>query len=140
MLAERQPHRPRDMLITPLGPEGKSTKIHTTLLLHAFTSLFSRTAWIRRYQKCKTSLDLTETTDDGVWGCSGISWTICKQSAPCYRQITTSTPHHSIFTGRMFFMTPNQQCQSTEGKALGPEDKSTKIDNRAQIHLCIQQQ
>ena len=46
---------------------------------------------------------------------SGISWTMCKQSAPCSRHITTSTPHHSIFTGRMLFLTPNQQCQSTEG-------------------------
>jgi len=27
----------------------------------------------------------------------------------------TSTPHHSIFTGEMLFLTPNQQCQSTEG-------------------------
>ena len=45
---------------------------------------------------------------------SGISWTICKQSAPCSRQITT-TPHHSIFTGWMLFMAPNQQCQSSEG-------------------------
>jgi len=27
----------------------------------------------------------------------------------------TPTPHHSIFTGRMLFLTPNQQCQSTEG-------------------------
>jgi len=26
---------------------------------------------------------------------SGISWTICKQSAPRSRQITTPTPHHS---------------------------------------------
>jgi len=25
-------------------------------------------------------------------------------------------PHHSIFTGWMLFLTPNQQCQSTEGK------------------------
>jgi len=25
-------------------------------------------------------------------------------------------PHHSIFTGQMLFLTPNQQCQSTEGK------------------------
>jgi len=33
---------------------------------------------------------------------------------PC-RQITTPTPHRSIFTGRMLFLTPNQQCQSTEG-------------------------
>jgi len=27
-----------------------------------------------------------------------------------------SAPHHSIFTGRMLFLTPSQQCQSTEGK------------------------
>jgi len=30
-------------------------------------------------------------------GCSGISWTICKQSAARFRQITAPTPHHSIF-------------------------------------------
>jgi len=28
---------------------------------------------------------------------SGIGWTICKQSAPHSREITTPTPHHSIF-------------------------------------------
>ena len=37
---------------------------------------------------------------------SGISWTICKQSAPRYRQITTPTPHQSTSTDRMFFPTP----------------------------------
>jgi len=47
---------------------------------------------------------------------SGISWTICKQSAPSSRQITTPTPHRSIFTGQMLFLTLNQQCQSTEGQ------------------------
>jgi len=31
-------------------------------------------------------------------------------------QITTPAPHRSIFTGRMLFLTPSQQCQSTEGK------------------------
>ena len=51
----------------------------------------------------------------GVWDGSGISWTICKQSAPRSRQTTTPTPHHSILTGRKLFLTPNQQCQSTEG-------------------------
>jgi len=50
-------------------------------------------------------------------GGSGISWTICK-SAPRSRQITTPEPHHSVFTGRMPFLPPNQQRQSTEGKAL----------------------
>jgi len=31
------------------------------------------------------------------WDGSVISWTICKQYAPCSRQITTPTPHHAIF-------------------------------------------
>ena len=45
---------------------------------------------------------------------SGISWVICK-SAPRSRHITTPAPHHSFFIGRMTFLSPNQQCQSTEG-------------------------
>jgi len=35
---------------------------------------------------------------------SDISWTICKQSA--------SAPHHSIFTGRMLFLMPNQSVKA----------------------------
>ena len=43
----------------------------------------------------------------------GISWTICKQSAPHSRQITTPAAHHSVvFTGRMPFLPPIQQSQS----------------------------
>ena len=34
---------------------------------------------------------------DGVLGSSGISWTICKQCAPHFRQITTPTPHHYFY-------------------------------------------
>ena len=41
--------------------------------------LFSRTTWVSWYQKDATSLDSSEASDDGVFGCSGISWTICKQ-------------------------------------------------------------
>ena len=67
------------------------------LLLYSFNGLYSRTTWASRYQKDKTSLDLNEAKDDEVLGCSGISWTICKQSAPRSRQITTSTSHHSNF-------------------------------------------
>ena len=47
---------------------------------------------------------------------SGISWS---KSASRSRQITTSAPHRSVFTGRMPFMPPNQQCQSTEGIIQG---------------------
>ena len=48
---------------------------------------------------------------------SGISWADCK-SAPRFRQITTPAPHHSVFTGRMPFLPPNQQLQSTEGTII----------------------
>jgi len=48
---------------------------------------------------------------------SGISWDICK-SAPRSRQITMPAPHHSVFTGRMPFLSPNQQRQSTEGNVV----------------------
>ena len=44
---------------------------------------------------------------------SGISWAICK-SAHHSRQITMPAPHHSVFKGRMPFLPPNQQRQSTE--------------------------
>ena len=86
------------------------------LPLHQFDGLFVRTTWVSRYQKGKTSMDLNEARHDGVLGCSGISWTIRKQSSRRSRQITTPTPHQSIFTGRMLFLTPNQQCQSIEGE------------------------
>jgi len=45
---------------------------------------------------------------------SGISWAICK-SAPCSRQITMPCPTAQFFTGRVPFLPPNQQRQSTEG-------------------------
>jgi len=47
---------------------------------------------------------------------SGISLAICK-SAPHSRQITTPALHHSVFTGRMPFLPPNQQRQSTEDQS-----------------------
>jgi len=43
------------------------------------------TPWVSRYQKGETSLDLNEARDDGVLGCSGISWTICKRSVLNWR-------------------------------------------------------
>ena len=79
------------------------------ILLYPFNSLFSGTTWVSWYQKGKTSLDLNEARDDGVLG-----WTICKQSAPRCRQITTPVPHHSIFTGWMLFLMPKQWYQSSE--------------------------
>jgi len=72
----------------------------------------SRTTQVSWYQKGKANLDLLE--QEIVTG-SGISWAICK-SAPHHRQITMPASHWLVFTGRMPFLPPNQQHQSTEGK------------------------
>jgi len=83
-------------------------QLHT----HTFNGPFSGTTRVSRYQKGKTNLDFTEAGDsEWQWHQLGI----CK-SAPRSRQITTPASHHSsFFTGRMPFLLPNQQHQSTEG-------------------------
>ena len=87
--------------------KAQSLSNHT----HPFNGPLSGITQVSQYQKGKTNVDFTEAR--AVSG-SGISWAICK-SAHRSRQITTPAPHHSFFTGRMPFLPPNQQCQSTEG-------------------------
>jgi len=82
---------------------------------HTFNGPFSgttRRTRVSRYQKGQTNLDFAE---EETLSNSGISWAIYK-SAPRSRQITTPSPHHSVFTDRMLFLPHNQQRQSTEGK------------------------
>jgi len=94
-------------------------------ITHPFNGPLSGTTQVSRCHKGKTSLDFTEARDS-EW-VSWVSWVICK-SAPRCRQITTPAPHHSVFTGRMPFLPPNQQRQSTEGKSLSIQLK--KFDYR----------
>jgi len=91
-------------------PGHRGEKVFAQLLLHPFNGLFSRTTWVSRYQKGKTSLDLNEARDDGVLGCSGISWTIAN-----YLHLAPDRQPHQHLVIRMLVLTPNQQCQSTEG-------------------------
>jgi len=70
------PHR----LIRTRPPRyGWTSRLHshspavTTTVLHPFDGLFSRTTWVSRYQKSKTSPDLDEAGDDGFLGFSGIN-------------------------------------------------------------------
>ena len=63
----------------------------------------------------------------GFWDGSGISWTIFKQSAPRSKQTTAPTPHHTIFTRRMLFPMPIQQCQSTEGSSTHTHTRLTAL-------------
>ena len=93
------------------------------LLLHPFTGLFSKTTGVSRYQKGKTSLDFTGARDsEWQWHQLG------------HMQICTSlqtdnhanTPPLSFFTGRVPFLPPNQQRQSTEG--LNDTDNTSITD------------
>ena len=93
----------------PLDNNNNIQILTTLLLLHPFNSLFPSTTTVSWYQTGKTSLDLNEARADEVWGCSDISWTICKQSAPRCRQITTSTPHHSVLQAGCSSRCPTNQ-------------------------------
>jgi len=88
------------------------THTHTHTHTQPFNSPLSGTTQVSLYQKGKTNLDFTEARDsEWQWHQLGH---ICKSAARS-RQITMPAPHHSVFTGRMPFLPPNQHCQSTEG-------------------------
>ena len=83
------------------------TNTHT----HSFNGLFSRTTRVSWYQKDKTNLDFTEARDS-EW-----QWRQLGHMQVCTLLQTdnhASTPT-LFFTGRMPFLPPNQQRQSTEG-------------------------
>ena len=80
---------------------------------HPFNGPFSGTTQVSRYQKGKTNLDFTEARDS-EW-----QWHQLGHMQVCTSLQTdnhASTPPLSFFTGRMPFVPPNQQRQSTEGK------------------------
>jgi len=78
--------------------------------IHTLNGLFSRTTWVSRHQKGKPFWILLKQEMMGGWTMQ----TICT---------TLQTDHHAStpslnFMGWMPFLTPNQQCQSTEGKCI----------------------
>jgi len=80
--------------------------------------ILSGTTRVNRYQKGKTRKVKT------IWiywseivSGSGISWAVCKP-APRTRQITMPESPTQFFIGRMPFLPPNQQRQSTEGSIM----------------------
>ena len=78
---------------------------------HPFNGPLSRTTRVSRYQKGKTSLDFTEARDS-EW-----QWHQLGHIQVCISLQTdnhASTPPLSFFTGRMPFLPPNRQHQSTE--------------------------
>ena len=111
-------------------------KLLLLLRYNCLTVSFSRTTWVSRYKKDKTSLDLDEARWWG-FGCTSISVTICIQSAPCSRQITTPPHHHSIFTGRVPFLMHNQQCESTESRQNCKKVKKTELQKLGAISKLV---
>ena len=97
------------VLLETVSKDKQKILLVLLLLPHLFNDLFSRTTWVNRYQKGKTSLDLYEAREDGDLGCSGISSTKCKQTGN-----HANTPSLNFFRSDAR-TTPNQQCQSTEG-------------------------
>jgi len=73
-------------------------------------ALFSETTRVNQYQKGKTNLDFTEARDSEWHQLGHIQ--ICPS---CQTDNHASTPPLKFFTGRMPFLPPNQQRQSTEG-------------------------
>jgi len=87
--------------------------LHTHTHTYPFNGPLSGTTQVSQYQKGKTNLDFTEARDsEWQWNPLG------------HMQLCTSlrTDNHartsplSFLTGRMPFLPPNQQRQSTEGK------------------------
>ena len=85
--------------------------MHEYTHTHRFNGPFSGTTQVSHYQKGKTNLDFAEASD--------IEWQWHQLG---HMQVCTllQTDNHSstpplFFTGRMPFLPPNQQRQSTEG-------------------------
>jgi len=86
-------------------------KIHLTQHTHPFNGSLFGTTQVSWYQKSKTNLDITEARDsEWQWHQLGYMQ-VC---ASIQTDNHASTPPHSFFTGRMLFLPPNQQCQSTQ--------------------------
>ena len=93
---------------------------------HTFNGPLSGSTRVSRYQKGKTNLDFTRARD------SELQWHQLGDMQVCTSLLTdnhASTSLLKFFTGRMPFLLPNQQCQSTEGTVWTP-------GNRLIIVLC----
>jgi len=88
--------------------KGLSQWSHT----HPFNGTLSGTTQVSQYEKGQTNVDFTEARD------SESQWNLLGHMHVCTLLQTenhASTPSLSFFTGRVPFLLPNQQCQSTEG-------------------------
>ena len=102
-------------LYTKLVARSLCVHITSTVCSHIhtyrLTALFPGTTRVSRYQKGKTDLDFTEARDsEWQWHQLGHM----QVSTSLQANNHASTPLLSFFTGRMPFLSPNQQRQSTQ--------------------------
>jgi len=83
------------------------------LLLHPFNGLFSGTAWVSRYQKGKTSLDLNEAEYDG----GGVVVSVAAAGPRC-RRITTPNNTSSLNFYRPVSLPNAQRTVSKRGMTI----------------------
>jgi len=82
-------------------------------LLHPFNSLFpGQSGWAGTRKVNHSGFYWSERW----WGSSGISWTICKSSAPRTRQITTPVPHHSVLQAKCPSCCPTNSVKALKAK------------------------
>ena len=101
----------RAWIVQSYSPNG--AYVHTHTHTHTFNGPLSGTTRVSQYQKGKTNLDFSEERDS-EW-----QWHRLDHMQVCTSLQTdnhANTSLLSFFTGRMPFLPPNQQRQSTEGK------------------------
>jgi len=81
---------------------------------HPFNGPLSGITRVSRYQKGKTNLDFTEARDS-EWQWNPLGHMQVCTSLQTDNHASTPPPTTQFFKGRMPFLSPNQQCQSTEG-------------------------
>ena len=104
--------------------------------IHPFNGPVSGTTRVSRCQKGKTSLDFTEARDrEWQWNPLGHMQVCTSLQADNH----TSTPLLSFLTGRMPFLPPNQQCQSTEGNEPGSAVENRPLDKKFCVSAKVSQ-
>jgi len=116
----------RETAVTSAVTSGQThTHTHTQSHTHPFNDPLSGTTHVSRYQKRKTSLDFTGARDS-EWQWHQLGHMQVCNSLQTDNHVALTTVRHLLnvstsllkfFTGRMPFLPPNQQRQSTEGKA-----------------------
>jgi len=87
----------------------------------------SGTTRVSRYQKGKTNLDFAEARgSEWQWHQLG-HMQVCNS----LKTDNHASTHHSVFTGRMPFLPPNQQRQSTEGILAVHKWKYSSVPQKA---------